>query len=66
MKRLVFLLALAMVSLAAHSRHARAAAADPLEARVTIAFSQAPAADVIGSLAAAAGVKATPEHAVER
>ena len=35
-----------------------AAAADPLEARVTIAFSQAPAADVIGSLAAAVGIKA--------
>jgi type II secretory pathway component GspD/PulD (secretin) len=59
MNRLVLMLVPLMVSLIGISADVRAAAAaDALEARVTIAFSQASAADVIGSLAAAAGVKA--------
>src|ERR1700704_3584687 len=59
MNRFVFLLVPAIASLTAISADTRAAAAaDPLEARVTIAFSGAPAADVISALAAAAGGKA--------
>ena len=57
MRRLLILLcvgALGMFALAVRG----AAAADPLEARVTISFSSAPAADVIERLAAAAGMKA--------
>ena len=59
MNRLVLMLVPLIAGLTGLSADVRAVAAqDPLEARVTIAFSQAPAADVIGSLAAAAGVKA--------
>ena len=57
MRRLLILLcggAMGMFALAVRG----AAAADPLEARVTISFSSAPAAHVIERLAAAAGVKA--------
>jgi hypothetical protein len=58
MNRLVLMLVPLLASLIGLSVDVRAtAAADPLEARVTIAFSQAPAADVINFLAAAAGVK---------
>lgn len=59
MNRFVLMVVPVIASLTGISVGIRAAAAaDPLEARVTIAFSQASAADVIGSLAAAAGVKA--------
>jgi hypothetical protein len=59
MNRFVLVLISLTASLSGLSASVRAAgAADPLEARVTIAFSQAAAADVIGALAAAAGVKA--------
>ena len=57
MRRLLIVLCLGTIGvfpLAVHD----AAAADSLEARVTISFSNAPAADVIERLAAAAGLKA--------
>src|SRR6267378_1744813 len=58
MNRLVLMLVPLLASPIGLSVDVRAAAAaDPLEARVTIAFSEASAADVISALAAAAGVK---------
>jgi hypothetical protein len=55
MGRLAFVLIMALINVPLAAQPARSA--DPLQSRVTIDFRDVPAAHVIGSLAAAAGLK---------